>query len=165
MSGGKVSHRTAGKLSRKRVPEMLEEEETGLSVKREGWMSLWKNRQKKWSRRGAFSATQKALQKEEKYFVSFIAVYFSRAEAVVKVVEVVEKVQQVAFDAKLGLLSMCFSSISLPCVHIGFPWILFISKFPKYAARFTGYNNLITDVFISRDLKTLVYVALDKGIY
>lgn len=45
-SGGKVSQRMAGKSSRKRAPEMLEGEEPGLSLKREGWRSLWKNRQK-----------------------------------------------------------------------------------------------------------------------
>lgn len=46
-SGGKVSQRTAGKSSRKRVPEMLEGVDPGLSLRRDGWMSLWKNRQKK----------------------------------------------------------------------------------------------------------------------
>lgn len=46
-SGGKVSQRMAGKSSRKRVPEMMEGAEPGLSLRREGWMILWKNRQKK----------------------------------------------------------------------------------------------------------------------
>lgn len=71
MSGGKLSQRMAGKSPRKRVSEMLEGEEPGLSLKREGWMSLWKNRQKKWSSRGAFSTSQKALRRNREicYFL------------------------------------------------------------------------------------------------
>lgn len=72
MSGGKVSQHTAGKSSKKRVPDMLEGEEPGLSLNREGWMSLWKNRQKKWSRRGAFSTSQKALQRKREILLLFI---------------------------------------------------------------------------------------------
>lgn len=75
-----MSHRTAGSPSRKRVPEMSgggAEEEP--SLRREGWMSCWKNRQKKWSNLGAWSALQNALwetQLEEiflkKYIFNFI---------------------------------------------------------------------------------------------
>lgn len=81
MSGGKVSQRMAGKSSRKRVPEMLEGEEPGLSLKREGWMSLWKNRQKKWSSRGAFSTSQKALRRNGEIFYFFCCCFFFRCHS------------------------------------------------------------------------------------
>lgn len=75
-----MSHRTAGSPSRKRVPEMSgggAEEEP--SLRREGWMSCWKNRQKKWSNLGAWSALQNALWEDtirrnlfKKYIFNFI---------------------------------------------------------------------------------------------
>ena len=67
ISGGRVSQRTAGRLSRKRVPETsgvgggAGGGDVGLSIKRDGWMSCWKKRQKKWSRRGEL-ASQNALE-------------------------------------------------------------------------------------------------------
>lgn len=61
ISGGSVSHRTAGSPSRKRVPETSRGGAEKPSVKRDGWMSCWKNRQKKWSNLGAWSALQNAL--------------------------------------------------------------------------------------------------------
>lgn len=64
MSGGKVSQRTAGNPSRKSVPETSGGAGPEPSLKRDGWMSCWKNRQKKWSKRGVFSTSQNALQRQ-----------------------------------------------------------------------------------------------------
>lgn len=63
ISGGRVSQRTAGSPSRKSVPETsVGGAEAVPSLRRDGWMSCWKNRQKKWSSLGAWSALQNALQ-------------------------------------------------------------------------------------------------------
>ncbi|XP_068566474.1 uncharacterized protein [Cebidichthys violaceus] len=59
-----VSHRTAGSPSRKRVPETSGVGGEEPSLKRDGWMSCRKNRQKKWSNLGAWSTLQNALSKE-----------------------------------------------------------------------------------------------------
>lgn len=56
-----MSHWTAGSPSRKRVPETSGSRAEAPSLKRDGWMICWKNRQKKWSNLGAWSALQKAL--------------------------------------------------------------------------------------------------------
>ncbi|TNN46696.1 hypothetical protein EYF80_043104 [Liparis tanakae] len=55
ISGGSVSHRTAGSPSRKRVPETSGVGAEEPSLRRDGWMSCWKKRQKKWSNLGAWS--------------------------------------------------------------------------------------------------------------
>lgn len=64
ISGGSVSHRTAGSPWRKSVPETSVGGAKEPSLKRDGWMSCWKNRQKKWSNLGAWSTLQKALQSD-----------------------------------------------------------------------------------------------------
>ena len=56
-----MSHWTAGSPSRKSVPETSGSRAEAPSLKRDGWMSCWKNRQKKWSNLGAWSGLQKAL--------------------------------------------------------------------------------------------------------
>lgn len=63
ISGGRVSHRTAGSPSRKRVSETSGGVATELSLNLEGWISCWKNRQKKWSSLGAWSTWQNALRR------------------------------------------------------------------------------------------------------
>lgn len=115
---------------------MLEGEEPELSLKREGWMSLWKNRQKKWSRRGAFSTSQKALQRNRERFYCFYCCLFFQWWWWVALES---HCFRVWFNAELGLLSMCLSFKSLPCVHMGFLWILFPPNSQKHAARITGY--------------------------
>lgn len=63
ISAGRVSQRTAGSPSRNSVPDISWGGIGEPWVNREGWMSCWKNRQKKWSSLGAWSTVQNALQR------------------------------------------------------------------------------------------------------